>query len=168
MEESRVAIAPRRPLRVGTWNVRSLNGPGAARLLVHELARAGVNIMGLQEVRWLGAGELVVDGYTILWSGPEEGAVRRAGVALVLDKLAVSALKSWNPLSDRVMMANFRYTFGDLTIVTAYAPTNEADAVDKDNFYATLEYALSTVKRGSAVVCVGGLQCGFWNEQERL
>ena len=42
----------RAALKIGTWNVRTLLEPGAARLLVDELEAAHVAIMGLQQVRW--------------------------------------------------------------------------------------------------------------------
>ena len=51
-------------LCAGTWNVRTLYETGAARILVEELRKAQVNMMGLQEVRWQGAGEIKVSDYT--------------------------------------------------------------------------------------------------------
>jgi len=50
----------RKKPRVGISNVRTLYSTGAARLLVNELDRANVSLMGLQEVRWFGAGETAV------------------------------------------------------------------------------------------------------------
>jgi hypothetical protein len=89
----------RKRVRVGTWNVRSLTGTGSAKLLIDEIRKAGISLMGLQEVRWLGAGETRIGDHTLLWSGPPEGQPRQGGVALVLDKRAGGALLNWHPVN---------------------------------------------------------------------
>jgi hypothetical protein len=99
----------RKPLRVGTWNVRTLLSTGAARTLIAEIEKAGVSIMGLQEVRWPDAGETVVADYTILWSGPQEGSPRQAGVGLMLSKKASAAMTNWHPISDRLLLAKISH-----------------------------------------------------------
>lgn len=77
----------RKPLSAGTWNVRSLwrtGHTGASRLLVEQLSAARINMMGLQEVRWLDSGEVNIDKFTLLWSGPPAGSPRHSGVALAI------------------------------------------------------------------------------------
>ena len=46
---------------VGIVNIRTLKDTGSARLLMDEFEKAGIDIMGLQEVRWRGAGEATID-----------------------------------------------------------------------------------------------------------
>jgi len=53
-------LLTRHPIRVGTWNIRTLSTPGSARLLTNELSHA--NITALQEVRWSDAGETTIGG----------------------------------------------------------------------------------------------------------
>lgn len=38
-------------LVIGTWNVRSLNRPGAIRILMNEINEAKIHITALQETR---------------------------------------------------------------------------------------------------------------------
>jgi len=55
----------------GNWNACTLNAPGAARLLCRELESAYsaiISIMGLQKVRWSGAGEMQIDKHHLMWS----------------------------------------------------------------------------------------------------
>ena len=47
MKTSPSALKLRKPLTAGTWNVRTLWKTGAARLLVEQLSRARINLMGL-------------------------------------------------------------------------------------------------------------------------
>ena len=39
-------------------------------MLADQVSKVRVNFTGLQEVRWADSGELRLDGYTLLWSGP--------------------------------------------------------------------------------------------------
>ena len=102
-------------------NVRTLFATGAARILVEVLHKARVNLMGLQEVRWHGAGEVKMLDYTILWSGSPEGSARQSGVGLAVEKRTSSALLSWQPVSERLLIAKFSHTFGILVVFVVYA-----------------------------------------------
>ena len=57
----------RHPIRVGTWNIRTLSTPGSSRLVTNELSRAKISIMALQEVRWSDAGKTTV---CLLYTSP--------------------------------------------------------------------------------------------------
>jgi len=149
------SLPTRHPIRVGTWNIRTLSTPGSARLLTNELSRAKINIMALQEVRWSDAGETTVAGYTFLWSGPPANQPRRAGVALAVDSNAYRALCSWQPISDRILVANFKHSFGKLSIVAVYAPTEEASDHEKDAFYTRLDQAMALTHRNNLILCLG-------------
>jgi exonuclease III len=142
-------------MRVGTWNVRTLLGTGAARLLTKELEAANISIMALQEVRWTGSGEQSVGSYKILWSGPPEGCPRQAGVAIALDKSAAAALCEWHPISDRILMAKFRHRYGTMSVLAVYAPTNDAQDTVKDEFYDSLEAITNSTKRNDLTICLG-------------
>ena len=128
--------------------------PGSASLIAKELARAKVSIMALQEVRWPDAGEFVAEGYTFLWSGPAPGTPRSAGVSLALDRDAYRAMTNWRPVNERIILADFKHTFGKLHVVAAYAPPDTATAAQKDAFYAVLDQVTSTFRTG-LVLCLG-------------
>jgi len=68
--------------------------------------------MGLQEVRWHEAGEMAIGNWHLLWSGPSENQPRRGGVELILSSHAASALLSWHPLNDRILVARLKHWFG--------------------------------------------------------
>jgi exonuclease III len=43
-------------MEFGTWNVRSLYRVGAVKLVVGELEKYKLDLVGIQEVRWEGEG----------------------------------------------------------------------------------------------------------------
>jgi len=155
MKTSPSALKLRKPLTAGTWNVRTLWKTGAARLLVEQLSRARINLMGLQEVRWHDSGELRIDNYTLLWSGPPTGSPRCAGVALAMDQLAARSLISWHPINPRLLSAVFQHSLGLLQVIVAYAPTEEASQYDKDTFYQDLDSVYQNLRPTQATVILG-------------
>ncbi|XP_050331585.1 uncharacterized protein LOC126760169 [Bactrocera neohumeralis] len=56
-------------LRACTWNVRTLNGEGAAAQLVDVLAKIKADITAVQEMRWTGQGQRRVGPCDIYYSG---------------------------------------------------------------------------------------------------
>ena len=59
-------------LRIGTWNVRTLNQLGKLENLLQEAKSLNVDILGLSETRYIGEGVVRSDGYTYIYSGGEE------------------------------------------------------------------------------------------------
>ena len=64
-----VGMKWRNTIRIGTWNVRTLMHPGMLQLLVREMDRCRVNLLGIAEMRWSGKGH----DHTIYYSGNEKG-----------------------------------------------------------------------------------------------
>jgi len=145
-------IQPRKPLVAGTWNIRSLTRTGAACLLVEQLSRAHINIMGLQEVRCHDSEELSVQDYKLHWSGPPTGSTRQGGVAIAMDQLAARDLISRRPINDRLLTATFQHSLGIFQVIVAYAPTELAAADVKDSFYHDLEHTLFSLQPAQPTV----------------
>ena len=56
-ETCRTNLNLRKERRIGTWNVRTLNGPGNVEILAIEAGRLGLDVLGLAETRLEGQGE---------------------------------------------------------------------------------------------------------------
>ena len=115
---------------------------GKLELLLEELERHNMNIVGLSETRW----EKVKDkdgvfekgSHTIFFSGNEKGGEH--GVAIVLDKHYAASLVSHNSLSNRIVTAKLNAKPVPLKIVQVYAPT--ADYCEEEvaeKFYNELQ-----------------------------
>ena len=64
-----------------------------------------------------------------------DGALHEKGVALMLSRQAVKNLVEWKPISGRIIMAKFESKSQKITIIEAYAPTNETDKDEKDGYF---------------------------------
>ena len=62
---------------IGTWNVRSGNR-GKLDVVTQEMARLNLNILGINELKWMGMGEFNSDDPYIYYCGQE--SLRRNGV----------------------------------------------------------------------------------------
>ena len=57
---------------IATWNVTTLLEKGKLDNVKHEMSRMKVNILGISEDRWKGAGEFESDGYKVIYSGGDK------------------------------------------------------------------------------------------------
>ena len=68
---------------MGTWNDRSMN-QGKLEVVIQEMARVNIDILGISELKWTGMGEFNSYDYYIYYCGQEY--LRRNGVAIIVNK----------------------------------------------------------------------------------
>ena len=106
---------------------------GKATQVAREMDRYQLDVLGISETRWTGVGRVTLaNGSTLLYAGEEEG--HQKGVALMISQEAQGSLMEWMPVSSRVISARFYSRFKKITIIQAYAPTNDATPEEKDDF----------------------------------
>ena len=76
------------------------------------------------------------------------------GVALVISKHKANTLLEWEPFSDRIMKARFNTKHCKLTIILCYAPTNESDKEDKEDWYEQLQQADAKVPQHDMLLII--------------
>ena len=145
--DRRMNLNTRSPIRIGTWNVRTMNQLGKDQMLSREMDRIKVHLLGISEVRWLGSGEKILsDGKKIIYSGHENLTRHTQGVALMLSKNVKSSLISWRPHGSRIIEALFKTSNNNikLRIIMCYAPTNDAESESKDEYFLKLDSVISS------------------------
>jgi len=142
----------RSTVKVATWNVLALSRTGYQVALSREMARHGLDIVGLTEVRIMDSGRYDVEDALLLHSG---ATTLVQGVAFMLRNKAKRALKSWSPISPRLLTARLTHRHGHLSVVVAYAPTEEASDEDKNLFFNQLESAVNSVSRHDQLILLG-------------
>ena len=117
-----------------TCNVQTMLEIGKLAFLIEELETLNMNITGRCETRWKKDGKFTVGNSTICFSGNETG--RHRGVAIILDKHPGTAVKSFNPVSDRILILKINTKPVNLNIIQAYAPISTSSEEDIDFFFS--------------------------------
>ncbi|GFO15828.1 craniofacial development protein 2 [Plakobranchus ocellatus] len=107
------------------------------------MERMKLNILGLSEVRWKGAGKITSGGHEIIYSG---GTESEKGVGIFVDQTVTKAIKGYWELSDRVLLVKIAGKPVDLNIIQVYAPTANSNDEDLDKFYNELDTAKTQCK----------------------
>ena len=70
---------------------------------------------------------------------------------------AAKCLISWEPVTERLLIASFKSGLAKLTVIVCYAPTEAATDADKDVFYNQLQSLLDRVSTRDVTIVMGDL-----------
>ena len=152
-------VVKKEVLCIGTWNVRTVDPLGKLELLLEELDRTNLDIVGLCETRWNAEGEFKPeDDTTIVYSGKEKGK-KELGVAIILRGEPRKALDAYTPVSDRIIAVRLKAKPKPMTIIQVYAHTSSHDeeTIHVDRFYEQLQETLDKVSKGDICIIMGDL-----------
>ena len=150
-------FSSKQPTRIACWNVQIMYQSGKSTQIAKEMDRYNIEILSLSEVRWNIIGMATIStGHTIIYSGnPNKGDPYEKGVSFLLNKISKKSLLEWNPISPRIV-TNFQKTTG----IQVYAPTNEAQEIEKEDFYNALQYAVDKIPKRDILIIMGDLNVG--------
>lgn len=143
--------------RFGQWNVRTLYQDGNFEQLSSECERLNIDLVGLSEVRWNCSGEAQSEkGGLLIYSGmPKDDDPHKHGVGIYLRKSIRSALICWKPISERIISARLRNKNKHTSVVQCYAPTEDSDLSEKENFYSLLDRTLNSIPKTDIIILMG-------------
>ena len=134
-------LSTRQTERLGTWNVRSLQGLGKMEQLAGEMERYKLTMLAVTETHLPGEGEILLDearGYKMIFSGRADGR-KAEGVGLAFSPHAWNALRYYEAVSPRIFKVEVLTRIGPMTILVVYAPTNQTSEEVKEQFYTDLD-----------------------------
>ena len=117
-----------------------------------EMKRMNINIVGISEVRWTGAGQMRYQDCTIIYSGGDE---HQRGVGLILDPVSSKALKGFWAVNDRIIVAKLNGKPFDIGLIQINAPTADKDEEVVEQFYEDLDKSMKQLKSQDIKIVMG-------------
>ena len=152
----------KRPLKIATWNVRTLNGPTKLDELCSNARAYNLDAIAITETHLTGQFESKVNGYTFFNSG--ESSIKRNGVGLLLSPLLADNVASLEQHNSRIITARIYMRHVNLSIVCCYAPTEEASDTAKDTFYRDLNRILNDIPKHDVTILLGDFNAKLTND----
>ena len=115
-----------------------------------------------------GAQEKIITdkGNVVLYSGGEERHER--GVALIIKRKWRSSILDWSAVSERLMYARFDSKYINMTVIVAYAPTEQDSEETKEEFYEELEGMFQKCKKHDLKLIIGDMNAKVGSENDGM
>ena len=92
-------------IRVGTWNVRTMNATGKLENVKEEMRTNRLSIMGVSEVRWRDGGDFISDGYRVMYGG---NPTCQRGAAVIAEAKVAETVTEIYRFGDRIMVGKVK------------------------------------------------------------
>lgn len=131
--------------KLGTWNIRSLNGKEIE--IINEFERAGLEILVIPETKKKGNGILELENdHLLVWSGVEDTKRAQAGIGCILHRDIKEKLNKWEAISERILSVELKYKTHVKTIIAVYGPNEDKRIEEKDKFWEDLSVTVGAAK----------------------
>ena len=112
-----------------------------------------IDILGISELKLTGMGEFNSDGHYIYYCGQE--SLRRNGVAIIVNTRVQNAVLGCNFKNNRMISDCFQGKPFNITVIQAYAPTNNAEEAEIEWFYEDLQDLLEPTPKKDVLFIIG-------------
>ena len=134
---------------------------GKLELVKQERARVNVDILRISELKWTGMGEFESDEHYVYYCGQE--SLRRNGVAIIVNKTFRNAVLGCNLKNDRMISVRFQGKPFSITVLQVYAPNNNAEEAEVEQFYEDLQDLLELTPPKDVLFIIGD-----WNAEVKV
>jgi hypothetical protein len=122
---------------VGTWNVLSLHRCGELRNLIEVIQEYGIDLLAIQEVRWLWKRILEKKNCTVYYSCNDKQHCYETGF-IVNNHLSTWVI-NFKPIDMKICVLRIKGKFQNDRFICVHAPMEEKLKGKKDQFYESLE-----------------------------
>ncbi|GFW25792.1 craniofacial development protein 2 [Trichonephila clavipes] len=118
----------KKDLSIETWNIRTLYKGGALRNLIDVFVDYHIDVLAIQEIRWLGTGILDKKDCTLYYSCQEKA--HHFGVGFIMNKRLKNTVIDYQAISMRLCKIRLRGRHYNTTLICAHAPTDDKDETE--------------------------------------
>jgi exonuclease III len=111
--------------------------PEKMQELAEQIAKTQLEIVALQDTRWSGTGQINKKDYILYYSGSntKEG---HDGTGFLLMKRIKKHITICEPYNKRLCKLRIKGKYNNITLINAYAPTEDKTEEIKEEFYEDL------------------------------
>ena len=150
-------------MTIATWNVKTMLQPGKMMEVVNESLKYRINILALQEIRWVGQGRIDKKDFTMFYSGPEK-RTGLSGTGFIIDSKTRKSFMHFEPINDRISKLRIRGRFRNITFISIYAPTEDSKEEEKYKFYDQLYKECEKVPKYDMLIVLGDFNAKIGKE----
>jgi endonuclease/exonuclease/phosphatase family metal-dependent hydrolase len=150
-------------LYIGTWNVMTLLRPGTMQELAEEIAKTQLERVALQEIRWPGKGQIYKKDYILYYSASKE-KTGQAGTGFLSMKKVQKHIISYESHNERLCKLRVKGKYNNITLISAYAPTEDKTEETKEQFYNNLQSIVDKVPKSDITIILGDVNAKLGKE----
>lgn len=147
---------------IGTWNMRSLFEAGKLANLIQEMKKLDIDILGVAETWWPGAGVCNTRGGAFYYSGNQDRNHWK-GVGIIVSEHFNNCNIDFIPYSDRVALIKLNARPTNLNIIQIYAPTADASDEEIEMFFGQVKEILKFTRKHDINIIIGDFNSKLGN-----
>lgn len=128
--------------------------------ILHDLK---IGMCAVQEARWPGQGQYKTSGYTLYYSGDDQGRKVLGTGFLVNDKLKCNIL-NFTPVNKRLCAIRLKGRFQNVSVINCHAPTEESTNEAKEDFYERVDQLFAGLPRYDVKLVTGDFNAKLGKE----
>ena len=155
------------PVRIATWNTRTLKETDTIYIILHETERMGIDIIGITETHWTSDIPTIWEknGHIIIHS-PRQDGICRQGVALILKKHLGEKIENYKAISSRLLKVTMEWESERVTYFIVYAPDSSYDDLIVEEFFGTLQEEMNLLPPTDIIVLLGYFNASVGNNMK--
>lgn len=127
-----------------------------------ELEKYRIQIAALQETRWKGDGQINNKNFTLLYSGDKKQG--QYGVAFMVMREMKENIIQFKPINERLAYLRIAAKPFNISLLNAYAPTENANSEEKEKFYDTMEIEIEEIAKEDIIMITGDMNAQVGKE----
>ena len=131
--------------------------------LAEEVAKTQLEILALQETRWPGKGQINNKDYVLYYSG-SKGKTGQAGTGFLLMKKIQIYIISYELHNEHLCKLRLKGKY-NITLINAYAPTEDKSEEVKEQFYDDLQSIVDKGPKSDITVILGDVNAKLERNQ---